>query len=211
MAEEIGLFEAMRTQRALRRIKPDPVPEELLGKVLQAAIYAPSGGNRQPWNFIVIRDAATKRKLGEWYLDAWNKTYGQVPTEQMAQAPANFQRVVRSADHLAHHIGEVPVMVLVCARAKPPPGWPAAASHYGSIFPAVQNILLAARGLGLAAVLTTLHTLHEQDVKQLLDIPEEAETMALIPIGYPEGKYGPTVRRPVDDVVYQETWGATGH
>jgi nitroreductase len=117
-----------------------------------------------------------------------------------------MKRVLRSAEHLAHHLAAVPVLILVCAEAPPVPSAIAAASHYGSIFPAVQNLLLAARGLGLGAALTTLHKMHEDEVKQLLGIPDAMETVALIPIGYPIDKYGPTTRRPVEQVLHTERW-----
>jgi nitroreductase len=208
MASEIGLFEAMYTQKAIRRLKPDPVPDDLVRKLIDAAIRAPSGGNRQPWEFLVIRNPETKRKLGEWYLDAWNSTYGQIPQEQRSQFDASFKRVYGSAEHLAHHLAEAPVHILVCAHATPVPGAIVSSSHYGSIFPAVQNLLLAARGLGLGASLTTLHKMHDAEVKELLGIPENIETIALIPIGYPIGKYGPAARKPVEEVLHVERWGS---
>ena len=212
MAEEIGLFEAMYTQRAIRRLKPDPVSGELISKLIEAATKAPSGGDRQPWAFVVIRDPATKQKIGGWYLDAWNQTYGAAPREAIERLPANQIRVLRSAEHLARHLAQAPVLILACVRVASPPGSApgvAAASHYGSIFPAVQNLLLAARGLGLGATLTTLHRLHEQDVKDLLGIPANVEAVALIPVGHPISKYGPTKRRPVDDVVHYDRWGSS--
>ena len=196
MTTEIRLFEAIYSQRAIRRLKPDPVPDDLIHKLIESATKAPSGGNSQPWAFIVIRDSATKEKLGEWYLDAWNRTYGAIPEDQRAQVPG-MARVYRAADHLAHHLSEVPVLILACARG---------ASQHGSLFPAVQNLLLAARGLGLGASLTTLHKGHEKDVKELLGIPETVETVALIPVGYPIGKYGPTTRRPVEEIMHLERW-----
>ena len=209
MPDEIGLFEAMYTQKALRRLKPDPVPEDLIRKLIDAAIRAPSGGNRQPWAFVVIRDAETKRKIGEWYRDAWDKTYGAIPQETRDQFEGSFARTYRSAEHLAFHLAEAPVHILVCTHGVPVPGNAASASQYGSIFPAVQNLLLAARGLELGASLTTLHKLHEAEVKELLGIPNDVETVALIPVGYPKGKYGPAERRPVEEVMYHERWGAT--
>ena len=207
MSDEIGLFEAMYTQKAIRRLKPDAVPDELVRKLIEAATKAPSGGDRQPWAFIVIRDAASKKKIGEWYRDAWDKTYGQIPPDARGQLDERTKRVYGSAEHLALHLAEAPVFILACLTGMPrmAPGI-ASASHYGSIFPAVQNLLLAARGLGLGATLTTLHKLHEDDVKQLLGIPEDVETVALIPVGYPIGKYGPTKRRPVDEVLHNERW-----
>jgi nitroreductase len=206
--DEIGLFEAIYTQKAIRRLRPHPVPDELITKLLEAATKAPSGGDRQPWAFIVIRDADTKSKLGAWYRDAWDNTYGRLPQEART-ANESFARMYRSAEHLAFHLAEAPVLILVCAISMPPGlGGAAASSHYGSIYPAVQNLLLAARGLGLGATLTTLHKLHEDEIKELLQIPANAETIALIPIGYPRGKYGPTARKPLEEVAFNERWGA---
>ncbi len=212
MSTEVGLFEAIYSQRAIRRLKPDPVPDELIRKLVEAAIKAPSGGNRQPWAFVVVRDAATKQQIGEWYLEAWNRTYGAIPKERRAEmlGANNMARVYPAADYLAHHLAVAPVLIMVCANEGPPEAGLAAASHYGSIYPAVQNLLLAARGLGLGATLTTLHRMYESEVKELLGMPESAETVALIPVGYPVGKYGPTTRRPIEEVMYVERWGRLG-
>ncbi len=197
----MDLFEAIGTQRAMRRLKDDPVSDEDVWKILDAAIKAPSGGNSQPWNFLVVRDAETKRKLGEYYLDAWNKVYGAPGrAEQENEAGA---RVRRSADHLAHHLAEAPVLIIVTARG----GADAGQRAGGSIFPAIQNLMLAARALGLGTALTTLHKLHEEEVKTLLGVPGQVETMALIPVGWPKGKFGEPTRMPVEKVVYWEQWG----
>ena len=204
---EIGLFEAMYTQRAVRRLKPDPVSDELVAKLIEAATKAPSGGDRQPWAFVVIRDPNARKQIGVWYLDAWNKTYGAVPEANRASLPDGAKRVYKSAEHLALHLGEAPVLILVCARRVLPPNLSyATSSHYGSVFPAVQNLLLAARGLGLGATLTTLHKMHDAELKQLLAIPDNVETVALIPIGYPVGTYGPTKRRPIEEVTHLDRW-----
>jgi len=210
MSDEIGLFEAMYTQKAIRRLKPDLVPDELITKLIEAATKAPSGGDRQPWAFIVIRDAGSRKKIGAWYKDAWDKSYGQIPPDTRSQMQGRMKRVFSSAEHLALHLAEAPVLILACLTAMPAlaPSI-ATSSHYGSIFPAVQNLLLAARGLGLGASLTTLHKLHEDELKRLLGIPEHVETVALVPIGYPVGKYGPTKRRPVDEVLHNERWDAS--
>ena len=205
MPDEIGLFEAIYSQRAIRKLKPDKVSDELVHKLIEAATKAPSGGNREPWAFLVVRDEASKKRIGEWYLDAWNRTYGQIDVEG-GGLPESMTRVYGAAEHLAHHMSEVPVMIFVCLRDAAPAGSPHAASMYGSIYPAVQNLLLAARGLGLGASLTTLHKAHEQEVKELLGIPETVETVALIPIGHPIGRYGPTTRRPVEEVTHHERW-----
>lgn len=205
MPDDIGLFEAIYSQRAIRKLKPDPVSDELVNKLIEAATKAPSGGNSQSWAFVVIRNASTKEKIGEWYLDAWNKTY-VAGTDSGKNLPDQIKRVYGAADHLARNLMDVPVMILVCGRNAPTQSGPHAGGFYGSIFPAVQNLLLAALGLGLGASLTTLHKLHDQEVKDLLEIPDDVETIALIPIGHPIGKYGPTTRRPVEEVTYQERW-----
>lgn len=200
----MDLFEAMYSQRAMRRLKTDPVPDELIWKVLDAAIRAPSGGNRQPWNFIVIKDEATKQKIGEWYLDSWNAAYG--PFREAAMASPATSKTFGSADYLANHLAEVPVLIIATVNlAGVAPVSPPGASTY----PAVQNLMLAARALGLGTTLTTLHRAHEDKVKALLGIPEGTETMALIPLGWPKGKFGPAARMPVDAVTYWEKWGTT--
>src|SRR5213593_4683186 len=113
-ADTMDVFEVINTTRAMRRLKPDPVPDELVWKVLDAAIRAPSGGNRQPWNFIVVRDAAAKKKIAEWYLEAWNASYGPMK-DAMASNP-DSSRMFNSADHLANHLAEVPVLILAAIR-----------------------------------------------------------------------------------------------
>ena len=200
MTEEIGLFEAMYSQRAIRKFKPDPVPDELVRKLIESATKAPSGANQQPWKFIVIRDQELKREIGAYYLRAWRAAYGS------STSPSPLEhRVKASATYLAEHIAETPVFILVCIEHD---GSPSTLSRGSAIYPAVQNLLLAARGLGLGSVLTTLHKRHEQEIKELLGIPETVETAALLPIGYPaEGvTYGPTKRAPVDEVTFWDRW-----
>ena len=199
MAEEIGLFEAMHTQRAIRYFKPDPVPDELVRKILEAAVHAPSGANRQQWAFVVIRDAEIRRKIAELYLS--------VPGPQItSDMPRQERRIFRGAAHLVEHLHEVPVLILACIRHD---GSPGDLSTGSSIFPAVQNILLAARGLGLGSVLTTRHKGFKDKLKALLDIPENVEMAALLPTGYPaEGSgYGPTNRLPLEKVAFYDRWG----
>jgi len=197
----MDVFEAIGTQRAMRRLKPDPVADEDLWTILDAAIKAPSGGNRQPWNFLVIRDAETKRKIAEYYLDGWNRIYG--PFRDFAALDPATARTFNSADHLANHLAEVPVLILATVqRGAIAPGTPAGAS----VYPAVQNLMLAARAIGLGATMTTLHMEHEREVKELLGIPEGVDTMALIPIGWPKGRFGPPSRLPVEQVTFWDRW-----
>jgi len=199
----VGVFEVINTTRAMRRLKPDPVPDELIWKVLDAAIRAPSGGNRQPWGFLVVRDPEKKKRIAAWYLEAWNATYGKM--KDIVTADPGGARMFGSADYLANHLAEVPVFIIAAVRAGAV-GTSPAGSY---IYPAVQNLMLAARAFGLGTTLTTLHRAHEDDVKQLLGIPDEIETMALIPIGWPKGKFAMGARRPVEEITYWEKWGET--
>ena len=197
----MDVFEAINTTRAMRRLKADPVPDDLIWKVLEAATRAPSGGNRQPWAFIVIRDQAAKDKIAGWYLDGWNKSYAAV--KDTVTADAAGARMYRSADHLANHLAEAPVLILACVRA----GAVGTSPSGSYIYPAVQNLMLAARALGLGTTLTTLHRVHEAEVKKLLGIPDDIETLALIPMGWPLGKFGAGLRKPVEEVTFWESWG----
>lgn len=205
MNQDIGLFEAIDTQRALRHMKPDPVPDALLRRVLESAIKAPSGANRQPWEFVVIRDPALKRQIARWYKRAWDDVYGTGgPSSGSLAGP-----VQRSAAHLAEHMDEAPILILACVRTD---GSPGSTGRGASIYPAVQNMLLAARGLGLASALTTLHKRYESEVKAILGIPEEVETAALLPLGFPSEnvRYGPPRRRPLSEALHFDGWAQTG-
>ena len=197
MTEIIDLFEAIDTQRGIRRFKPDPVPDELITRLLQAAIKAPSGGVRQGWSFIVIRDQETKNKIGELYRSGDRFSITPELTGQV-------RRVYGAAQYLEDHMEDVPAFILACIQANENSGFSGA-----SIYPAVQNILLAARGLGLGCCLTTRQTRFEQEIKQLLNIPDDVATAALLPLGFPaEGVgYGPTRRRALDEVAFDGTWG----
>ena len=197
MPERIDLFEAIDTQRGIRYFRPDPVPEELITRLLQAAIKAPSGGVRQGWSFIVIRDQETRRKIGDLYRTG---TRFVITPDMTAQQ----RRVYGAAQYLEDHMEDVPVFIPACIESAP-----GTTTSGSSIYPAVQNILLAARGLGLGSVLTTRQTRFEEEMKQLLSIPEDVMTSALLPIGFPaEGaRYGPTRRRPLEEVAFDDRWG----
>lgn len=199
MPEEIGVFEAIHSQRAIRYLKPDPVPDELIKQLLEAAIRAPSGSNRQQWGFIVIRDQETRNKLADYYRRV-------VVPPPGPDASGQQRRTHRAAAHLAQHLQEVPAFIIACIRRDNSRG---ELNTGASIFPAVQNILLAARGLGLGSVLTTRCREVQSEFKELLGIPEHVDIAALLPIGYPaEGVgYGPTVRRPLEEVVFYDKWG----
>ena len=205
MPEEIGLFEAIYSQRAIREFKPDPVPDELIHKLIEAAAKAPSGSNRQSWKFLVIRDLELKRKIGEYYNQARSARYGN----DAAPASNIPPRRRAASNYMAEHLHEVPVLILVCVEHN---GGPSTMSRGGSIYPAVQNLLLAARGLGLGSVITSLHKRYEEEIKGLLGIPDNVETAALLPIGYPADgvRYGRTTRAPVAEVTFYNRWGVSG-
>ena len=212
---DMNLFEAMYNCRATRAFTPDPVPDELVRKILDAAIRAPSGSNRQSWHFLVVKDAATKKTIQGYYKQAFD-AYAQL----MASAPprpgvseATMDRVRRSATHLAEHLHEAPLFIvplLVSDGGRLKGDGPlqdlARKSTASSIYPAVQNILLACRGLGLGACLTTLHLMYEREIARLLALPDHVETMCLIPIGWPRAKFGPVVRVPIDEVSSLDRW-----
>lgn len=200
----MDFFDVVNTTRAMRRLKTDEVSDDDLWTMLQAAVMAPNGGNLQPWNFIVVRDAEKKRKIGEWYLEGWEKMYG--PARALMLANPESAKAYKSADHLARNIASVPVLIFATLRMGTSNAGIIAGS---SIYPAVQNLMLAARTLGLGTTLTTLHRGHEEDVRALLGIPGGVETMAMIPIGYPKGKFGVPKRLPVESVAYWEAWQAT--
>lgn len=216
MANEIGLYEALRTTRAVRRLRPDPIPDAVLQRVLEAATWAPSGGNRQPWRMIAVRNAATKRTLRDLYSGPWT-AYATRQRAQLAQLPAasraKGERGLAAGDHLAAHLHDAPVLVVMCFNPEllaitdahlPRPSIVGGAS----VYPAVQNLLLACRAEGLGCVLTTLLCVAEPEVRTLLDIPEPWATAALVPIGYPIGSgHGPLSRKPVGSMVFADRWG----
>src|ERR1700726_2486698 len=199
------LFEIMRTTRSMRRLKPDPVPNALIHKILEAAVCAPSGGNMQRWRFLVIKDAVIKKPVGAYYKRAWDE---QVGPRYRAGEPApgmdrdRFLRLLDAAEYLAAHIHEAPVWIVPCLEG----GTPTRTSG-SSIYPAVQNMLLAARALGLGATLTTLYLQFEKEAEAALGLPPGVHSYAILPIGYPIGRFGPVRRVPLADVVYEDRWG----
>jgi nitroreductase len=222
---DIGLFEAMYSARALRRLKPDPVPDEILTKIIDAAIRAPSAGNSQHWVFVVVRDPELRRKLGLIYRKASGiaKAIYEERGRPAHMTEDQYQRMMSSGAYLWEHMGEAPVLLVPCLRDRPAPPRetlpPALQAIYeeelvyndrirgASIYPAVQNIILACRALGLSTLITTNHIRREGEVKTLLGIPHGVLTYALMPIGYPEDKFGPVKRRSVSEVAYTDSWG----
>ncbi len=203
----MDFFDAVTTQRAIRRLKLDSIPDAALRQIMDAAICAPSGGNRQGWSFLVIRDPAKRARLGELYREAWGELmklpYYAAAAKDAPDSPAG--KMLVSARHLGEHLGEAPVLVLACIAIDP--GVAPSVTTGASIYPAVQNIMLAARALGIGSCLTTIHRFRDAQVKELLGIPPNVETAALIPLGYPLGKFGRPPRRPLGEVAFADRWG----
>ena len=188
--EDMDLFEAMYSQRSFTRFRPDPVPKEAIDKIIEAATRAPSGANRQHWEFIAITDPDVVAQVGNVYREVWLGLMGHEPRPD--ETP-----VYRAARYLANHMPEVPAMVLACVDhsqgyAASNPGEPIDSGKYASsIWPAIQNLFLAARALGLGTRLTTAHLRGEQRVKDILGIPEHVETVMLTPLGVPPRQLRP--------------------
>lgn len=206
--EPIDLLGALHSTPARRYLKPDPIPDDVLHAILDAAIRGPSGGNAQAWAWIVVTDPEVKRPIAEWYREGWERAYGSRRDAIMASDDAEGlgKRNFLSAEHLANHLEEAPVWVIPVLLGAATSQGPRTGS---SIYGAVQHLMLAARAYGIGAMLTSLYAAHEDDVKRLLGIPEDALTMALIPLGYPErGRWAQPKRKPVGEVTYLNGWGS---
>src|SRR5438128_3320995 len=203
----MDFFDVVTTQRAIRRLKTDPIPEAVLRQIMDAAICAPSGGNRQGWSFVIVRDPARRARLGELYREAWGELmkvpYYAGAAKEPPDSPAG--KMLASARHLGEHLGEAPVLILACIALDS--GVQPTLTTGASIYPAVQNIMLAARALGIGSCITTIHRFRNAQVKDLLGIPADVETAALIPLGYPLGKFGRPPRRSVGEVAFADRWG----
>ena len=212
---EIDLYEAMSTLRAVRKHRPDPIPDDVLERVLQAATWAPTGGNLQPWRMIVVKDAEKRKALRDLYLPEWqrfaagyDKRLEGLPEEQRAKQ----KRILDAGNLLADNFHLSPVTVVFCFNPKLMAITDAELDRPsvvggGSVYPSVQNLLLACRAEGLGCTITTLLCYREAEVKELLDIPADWYTCAAVPLGYPIGKgHGPITRRPLGDMAYLDSW-----
>ncbi len=211
------LYDAMSTLRAVRRLRPDPIPADVLNRVLTAATWAPTGGNHQSWRIISVTAPELKQGLQDlyrphWdsYVPAYEKHLSDMPPEQAGQS----RRALESGTYLAHHMYEAPVICVFCFNTEHITITDAELSRPsvvggGSIYPAVQNLLLAARNEQLGCVLTTLLCMEELAVKKLLQIPADWHTAAFVPLGYPvKGGHGSISRKPVEKMVYSNYFGA---
>ena len=207
MTQGTDLFEILHTTRAMRRLKPDPVPDELIRKILEAGVAAASGGNRQMWRFLVVKDSAIKEKVQHYYKRAYDEIVGpsySTSSPPPGSSPGRYRRQHESVAYLTEHFHEAPVWIVACLDERELTPSPASG---GSIYPAVQNMLLAARALGLGSTLTSRHLQHQAEVEAILGLPPGFHSYAILPIGYPLGNFGPVGRGPLADVVYQDRWG----
>jgi nitroreductase len=208
---EVSLLEGIATTRAIRRFRPDPIPDDDLSSILWHATRAPTGSNRQPVRFVVLRDGTKARQakalLGEAFRKGWNEKRRDDGYEAGSGSDPSSpkSRMAAAMQHFVDHFEEIPVVVLACLKL----------GHYqadhlssgGSVYPACQNLLLAARALGYGGVITMWHFYVEAELRRLLAIPDDAAIAATIALGKPQGGHGPVRRRPLRDVVYDDEWG----
>jgi len=199
----------MFTQRAIREWEPRPVPDDLLVRIVEAATRAPSGSNLQPWRFVVVRDDSVRAAIAS-AVRARYESNARLKTmvETLSKADDKTQRLMLlGAQRLFTRLDRAPVLIIPCIyQIASPTNEPNSLLAGSSIYPAVQNLLLAARALGLGAVMTTIHSHVEPDLRRILGLPDEATPAALIPLGYPLGNFGPTTRKPVEEVLYWDGW-----
>ncbi len=229
MTPDPTLKEILQSCRAMRRLKPDPIPEVLLMELLQAGHQAATGSNAQDRHWVVVRDLAIKLELA-----ALNKqtTLGYVAASRAVidrvaagsrgsmsdvgamsgwighQEVEKRRRMMDAIEWQANHLHEIPVLIVVCLEfeAAHPDTFAAGAAAGGEVWPGIQNLLLTARSLGLGAVPTTLPLVDKSSVRKVLGLPETVEPLCLIPVGYPMGKFGPVSRRPLSEVVHYDGW-----
>ncbi len=205
----MDVYEALYTTRAMRRVRPEPIPDEVQAKILDAAIRAPSGGNTQNWRFLLVDDAAVKARLGPLYRDAMRRLWATAYAERIAAAQASpgdpasvsLMRIVKSAQHLADHFEQIPLFLCAFTRND---------SSGGSIFPAIWSAQLAARAEGVGSALTTiLGTFHKSATFEILGVPADCgwDMACCVSFGYPMGKWGIAARHPVHEVAYRNSWG----
>ena len=207
----MDVFEALYTTRAMRRVKEDPVPDNIIKSMIDSAIRAPSGSNRQNWKFLVVTDKNIREKLSNIYRETWDYYINSFLNSAKDPGASNLKkqdnkdietirRISNSASWLAENYHKVPLLVLALSRNDP---------TGSSIYPAIWNLMLAARGHGIGTCLTTVMSFETEKVFEVLNIPNDKgwTLNATITAGYPLGKWGVAERKPVDDVTYLNTWG----
>ena len=212
----MDLFEALTTTRAVRRFTDAPVSDDEIKICIDAATQAPSGGNIQPWQFLVIKDPTTRQAVGGVYKRAYDRyepaLLRSLPPFRSDEDKARFGRMARAGRHLADHMGQAPALVLVLMpnismTLQDELGPLDVGTPFASVYPAVQNFMLAARGLGIGTTLTTAYRIYQDDVRTICGIPERYEVVALIPMGRPQRRFTVGRRRPAEQVTHWERFG----
>lgn len=206
----MDVLEAIATTRAIRRYRPGPIPDDDLSAIVFAATRAPSGSNRQPFRLLVLRDGTraevAKRLLGNAFRAGWAEKRASDGYERGSGRDAGSPktRTAEAMQHFVDHFEDTPVVVLACLERYRAPN----PMEGASVFPAVQNLLLAARALGYGGVITGWHAAVEDELRALLAIPAGVFIAATVPLGRPMGAHGPVRRRPVSELVFDDEWGA---
>lgn len=198
------MFDVMGTCRAMRWLRPDPVDPALVERVLWAATRAPSPGNTQNWDFVVVDDATAKARIGE----AVHAVMAGL-VAAMDRPDRTMRLMLDGTAHLIDTFAQAPVIIFVCGSVAYPPHRPDDQMTWAALYPAAQNLILAARALGLGTTFTTLHRAADPVVREVLGIPDEVRIAATIPLGWPAATFGPVNRRPLTDVVHSNRWEGT--
>ncbi len=202
----MDVFEAMETCRAIRYLKPDPVPDELIDKILFAATRASNPGNSQAWGFVVVRDEGKRKEIQQAIQKGVGGLISDTATAQNADLDPVSSRVMAGAVHLVQNLHLAPVHIVVGARMVYPPQNPTMEMVYSTVFTAAQNLIVAARALGLGSVFTTFTMQAQDEIKQILEVPEDVYLSNIIPIGWPDRNFGPLARKPMEEVVHRDRW-----
>jgi nitroreductase len=210
----MGLQDAMLTQRAVRRVYSEPVDDAVVLKCIELALRAPTGANGQNWEFIVVKDRRVIKKLAGRYRKGWKFSYGGLLSGAGDNDPS-LAKVIRAAQWQVDHFNEIPVVVVACLRLTVREGrapyslmpHAAVSGYWGSIYPSVQNLLLAARAMGLGASLITLPLWGVSRARKILGLPRSVTPCCVVALGWPRGRYGPTTRVPVEQVAHLDTYG----
>jgi len=197
----MDVFEAMSTCRAMRYLKPDPVDDELIEQIITAATWAPSPGNSQGRDFVVVRDPAKKAAIGDAIAAVM-----AAPVAAMERPDRTHRLMLDGTAHLIETLRTCPVLILVCGKAVYPYAKPRESFVWSSVYPAAQNLIVAARALGLGTVFTTFHGVAEPTIRATLDIPDDVHIGCLVPVGWPARKFGPLRRVAYDKVVHLDGW-----
>ena len=206
---DMPLQEAMLTQRAIRRLLPDPVDDAIVLRCIELALKAPTGSNGQNWEFMVVKDRERIAQLARRNRQSL-AIYGRIG-RMLSRGNESQQRIIDAVEWQADHFEEIPVLVVPCLRGNHVPLVPmppmAHSSYYGSIYPSVQNLLLAARAMGLGAALITLPLWSTTSARRILGLPASVMPCCVVPMGWPRGRYGPTTRKPVGEVTHLDSYG----